>query len=79
MLGVDALDRQHVDGTVLADRLAGATADALFHIVLVEAAVAIGGLAVERILDADRVAEDVFPRGKGREQIAYAHRSISGG
>ena len=54
----------------------------LVEVVLVEAAIAVGGLAVERILDGDRRLEDVFPRGIGGEDVAQGHGaylSISGG
>ncbi|MEI2768884.1 MAG: hypothetical protein V9E86_10480 [Nitrosomonas sp.] len=73
VFGRNAVHRHHVDGAVLADGFAGAAADALFHIVLVEAAIARRGGAIQRIGNADRVAEQVLPGGEGGQDVTDAH------
>ncbi len=69
----DAGDGEHVDGAVLADCLAGAAADALRVVVLVEAAIARCRRTVKRIADRHRVAEEVLPCGEGGKEVTDAH------
>ena len=71
--GLGIGNRHHVDGGVLADFLAGAAADALGKIVLVETAITVGRLASDRVLEGDRRLEEVFPRGIGGEDVAQGH------